>query len=109
MKDFFELIEQTKTASPKDRRAALLPEANNANISRLVLRLSMEKGSRMECLARYDDEDTWHSLCMIFGTDLRSLRLPLRPRRCDHMVLKLRGAGNVKLYSVARIYEKGSD
>ena len=39
MSDFFELIEQTKTASPKDRRAALLPEANNANISRLVLRL----------------------------------------------------------------------
>lgn len=86
-----------------------LEDVQHKHISRLVLRLSMEKGSRMECLARYDDEDTWHSLCMIFGTDLRSLRLPLRPRRCDHMVLKLRGAGNVKLYSVARIYEKGSD
>lgn len=86
-----------------------LEDVYRKHISRLVLRLSLEKGARMECLARYDDEDTWHTLCMIFGTDLRILRLPLRPRRCDHMVLKLRGAGTVKVYSVARIYEKGSD
>ena len=75
----------------------------------LVLRLSMEKDARLECLARYDDEEVWHSLCMIFGTDLRSFRLPLRPRRCDHMRRRCRGTGPVKIYSVAQVYEKGSD
>lgn len=45
MADFFELIEQTKTASPKERRAALLPQATNSNISKLVLRLQ-NKGDR---------------------------------------------------------------
>lgn len=86
-----------------------LEDSRQKQISRLVLRLSMEKDARLECLARYDDEEVWHSLCMIFGTDLRSFRLPLRPRRCDHMRLRFRGTGPVKIYSVAQVYEKGSD
>lgn len=86
-----------------------LEDPMQKHISRLVLRVSLEPGSRLECLAKYDGEDRWHSLCHIFGRDLRSLRLPLRPRRCDRMVLRLRGTGPVKLWSVAKIYEKGSD
>jgi len=86
-----------------------LEEPEQKHIARLVLRLSMAAGSRLECLARYDEEDRWHTLCMVFGTELRSLRLPLRPRRCDHMTLRLRGTGPVKIYSIAKIYEKGSD
>lgn len=79
------------------------------HISRIILRLSLEEGSRLACLARYDGEEDWHTLCMVFGTQLRSLRLPLRPRRCDHMTLRLRGEGPVKIYSITKVYEKGSD
>jgi len=86
-----------------------LEEPEQKHISRLVLRLTLDAGSRLECLARYDDEEQWQRLCMVFGTELRSLRLPLRPRRCDHMTLRLTGTGPVKIYSIAKIYEKGSD
>lgn len=54
MSDFFELIEQTKTASPKDRRNALLPEADNTNISRLILRLQGRCDQRMYLRALCD-------------------------------------------------------
>lgn len=86
-----------------------LEDPERKHIARLVLRLSLEAGSRLTCEARYDAEDRWTTLCVVFGTDLRSLRLPLRPRRCDHMTLRLRGTGPVKIYSIAKIYEKGSD
>lgn len=79
------------------------------HISRLVLGASLEPGSRLECLARYDGEDHWQTLAAVFGTESGSLRLPLRPRRCDHMVLKFRGTGNGNVFAVTKYYEKGSD
>ena len=86
-----------------------LEDPEQKHIARLVLRLTLDAGSRLTCEARYDGQDRWETLCMVFGTELRSLRLPLRPRRCDHMTLRLRGTGPVKIYSIAKIYEKGSD
>ena len=79
------------------------------HISRMVLGLTLEPGARLECLARYDGEERWESLAAVFGTDTGSLRIPLRPRRCDHMVLKFRGAGNARIYSITKYFEKGSD
>jgi len=78
-------------------------------ISRLTLRLTLEPDSRLECFAQYDGEQTWERLCVVFGTSLRSIRLPLRPRRCDHLRLRLEGTGPARLYSIAKTIEKGSD
>jgi len=62
MTDFFELIEQTKTASPKERRAALLPQATNSNISKLVLRLQ----------GRGDHRTYLRALCDLSGAEKSS-------------------------------------
>ena len=78
-------------------------------ISRLNLRVSLERGSELECLIEYDGSGQWESLCRVFGTELRSLRIPLRLRRCDHMRLRLRGTGGAKLYAITKVLEKGSD
>lgn len=78
-------------------------------ISRLNLRVSLERGSELECLIEYDGSGQWESLCRVFGTQLRSLRIPLRLRRCDHMRLRLRGTGGAKLYAITKVLEKGSD
>jgi len=86
-----------------------LEEPEHRHISRLVLGLTLEPGARLECLARYDGDERWERLAAVFGTDTGSLRLPLRPRRCDRMTLKFRGAGNARIYSIAKYYEKGSD
>ena len=86
-----------------------LEEPEHRHISRIVLGLSLEPGARLECLARYDGEDRWQTLAAVFGTEPGSLRLPLRPRRCDHLALKFRGTGSGKIFSIAKYYEKGSD
>lgn len=63
----------------------------------------------MECLARYDGEERWEQLAAVFGTETGNLRIPLRPRRCDRMQLKFRGAGKIRIYSITKYFEKGSD
>lgn len=78
-------------------------------ISRLTLRLSLEPGATLEVYAQYDREQTWVKLGQVYGTDLRSFSLPIRPRRCDQLRLKLQGRGMCKLYALTKTIEKGSE
>lgn len=78
-------------------------------ISRITLRLSMEAGSLMDIYARYDLSDEWVHVCHIRGTDLRSFSIPIRPRRCDYMKLKLVGRGPCKIHAMTKTIEQGSD
>ena len=78
-------------------------------ISRLILRLMLEPESRVDVYAQYDLSDEWVHLCVFFGTDLRSFSVPIKPRRSDHMKLKLVGKGPAKVYSITKVIEQGSD
>lgn len=78
-------------------------------ISRLTLRLSLDPGATLEIYAQYDREQTWVKLGQVYGTDLRSFSLPVRPRRCDQLKLKLQGRGMCKVYSITKTLEKGSE
>jgi hypothetical protein len=78
-------------------------------ISRLTLRLTLEPGAKLEIFAMYDREPVWISLGTVYGTDLRSFSLPVRPRRCDQLRLKLQGQGMCKIYSIAKTLEMGSE
>ena len=78
-------------------------------ISRLNLRLSVAPGATVRLSARYDHSPRWEPLYAITGTDLRSFTVPIRPKRCDHMMLRLEGTGMVKVYSLTEFIEKGSD
>ena len=78
-------------------------------ISRLTLRLSLEPGATLEIYAQYDREQEWVKLGQVYGTDLRSFSLPVRPRRCDQLRLKLQGTGMCKIYSITKTLGKGSE
>lgn len=79
-------------------------------ISRLTVRMSMEIGAEARIYAQYDFSDGWESLCCLRNTDnLRSFSLPIRPKRCDHMKLRIEGEGMVKIYSITKTIEQGSD
>ena len=78
-------------------------------VSRLVMRLSMELGAQVSVYAHYDSSDYWEHLHTLTGTDLRSFSIPIRPKRCDHMQLRLEGRGNVKIYSITKAIEQGGD
>ena len=78
-------------------------------ISRITVRMSMEIGSKADIYAQYDMSDEWVHICTIRGTNLRSFSIPIRPRRCDHMKLRIVGEGAAKIYSYTKTIEQGSD
>lgn len=78
-------------------------------ISRLTLRLSMEVGAELTVYAQYDREPEWVPLGSVRGVNLRSFSLPVRPRRCDNMRLRLEGEGDVRLYAITKTIEEGSE
>lgn len=78
-------------------------------VSSLNVRLSMDIGSKVEFYAKYDMSEEWVHVCTVFGTNLRSFFIPIRPRRCDHMKLRIEGYGIGKIYSITKTVERGSN
>lgn len=78
-------------------------------ISRLSVRLSTEAGSRIVFYAEYNSSGVWEHLCTVGGNTLKTFTLPIRPKRCDHFRLRIKGEGNAKIFSISRITEQGSD
>ena len=71
----------------------------------ISLNLSMETNATLHILAQYDSSGTWESLGSLQNCRLRAKELPLRPRRCDHLQLRLEGRGEVLLHGLSLILE----
>ena len=78
-------------------------------ISRLDVRMSLAEGSEVSFFVRYDFEDEWIHLTTIPGTNLRTFYVPIRPKRCDTMRLRIEGKGDAKIYSITKTMEQGGD
>ena len=78
-------------------------------VSRFNFRLFMQEGAEVDVYLMYDSSGEWVRQGRIKMKNTRTVTLPIRPRRCDHLRLKLVGRGDVRLYSVARILTMGSD
>ena len=78
-------------------------------ISRLTLRMAMDIGAEVTIYAQYDFSEEWEPVCTLTSTNLRSFSIPIRPKRCDYMKLRIEGKGNVKIYSLTKTIEQGSD
>ena len=78
-------------------------------VSRLSIRMALDKGSEIAFYAQYDSFGEWHHLSSMVGSSLRSFTVPIRPRRCDHFRLRIVGRGDAKIYSIVKTIEEGSD
>lgn len=78
-------------------------------VSRLNLRMVLPKGSTCDVWLEYDSSGVWEHAGHIEGRGTRTFLLPVCPVRCDHLRLRLSGRGSVRLLSLARIVEAGSD
>lgn len=78
-------------------------------VSRFDVRLECEPGTRLRIAIDYNSENRWLEQWEIImhGTDSRTV--PIRPRRCDHLRIRIEGRGPCKIYSIARVLEIGSD
>ena len=86
---------------------ASLPEKKY--LVKLNIRLVLEFGSSMRILAQYDSVGPWVDLGFLTGTDLRSFVIPVKPRRCDHLRLRIEGEGKCMIFSITKTYSHGSD
>lgn len=86
---------------------AYTPE--RAYLKRISIRMVLEPGSSVTISAQYDSCGAWESLGFFTGTDLRSFTVPVRPRRCDHLRLRLEGTGKTMVFSITKSMSGGSD
>lgn len=78
-------------------------------LSRFTMRVKMAEHSHMEIYVQYDSDGDWVKQGDLMGTSTQSFTVPVIPRRCDHMQIRLRGQGDVKIYSLSKILEVGSE
>ena len=78
-------------------------------LSRYNFRLQMEEGARMDIFIQYDSSGIWERKGSISFKGTGTVTVPIRPRRCDHMRIRLEGRGEFRLFSVAKILSTGSD
>ena len=85
------------------------PMPDQKYISRLLLRMAMSQGSRADIYVRYDSLGDWEHVSAVTGNRLKPYHIAIRPHRCDHMRIKITGKGDVRIQSITKTYEQGSD
>lgn len=78
-------------------------------ISRLDVRMSLTLGATVMFFVQYDSLGEWEPLYTMTGVTLRSFYVPIRPKRCDHLRLRMVGEGMAKIFSICKSVEQGSD
>lgn len=79
-------------------------------IQRIDLRMALSVGTRVRIMAEYDSGGVWEPIAsQLTGMALKTFTVPLRPKRCDHLRLRLEGEGEMRLMKITYITEKGSD
>ena len=78
-------------------------------VQRYNVRLFLEDGAEADVYIMYDSSGEWVRQGHIRMKGTRTVTLPIRPRRCDHLRMKLVGKGEIRLYSIARFLSIGSD
>lgn len=78
-------------------------------LSRYNVTLWLDAGSEMTVWIEYDSSGDWIEGGRIENAGMGTRTLPIRPRRCDHLRIRLTGTGKMRLFSIAKILEVGSD
>jgi len=76
-------------------------------ISKIVIRVMTEGIFNMDI--QYDSDGVWEQILSINNTRKRSITIPVRVRRCDHMKFRIYGKGQFRLYSITKSIEMGSE
>ena len=78
-------------------------------MSRFDIRMYLEEDRQAKLYIQYDSSGTWEEQGTISGRNMNSVIIPVIPKRCDHLRFRLTGSGDVRIYSIARYVEVGSD
>jgi hypothetical protein len=71
--------------------------------------MQITNGARAKLEIQYDQDGTWHDMGEIRGQNTKTFLLPVIPRRCDHLQVRISGKGRCRIYSISRILEVSTD
>ena len=77
-------------------------------ISKIEMRMSLAHGSRVLIFVEYDSCGEWELVSTLVGDNLSTFTIPIRPRRSDHLRLRMSGYGEAKVFSMFKTIEEGS-
>lgn len=78
-------------------------------IEKLTARVRLNPGSRIRVYVEYDSVGGWKHLFSMDGRTLKSVSIPIRLHRCDHIRIKFEGIGEAQIHSLAKTVKEGSD
>ena len=94
-------------------------------LSRFVLRMQLGETAECHLSIQYDSDGIWRPKGTIRGNaasshtgqiplkdksfGVKTYLMPIVPRRCEHMQLRIEGHGDMRLYGIARELSMGSD
>lgn len=85
-----------------------LPESKY--VSRLSMRFELDEGAIMRVEVQYDTQkEYWQEVWRTTAPKRRAYVVPILPRRCDSMRIRLTGQGGMRFYSITRSIEQGGD
>ena len=79
-------------ANPPDR----------CRLSRIDIRLCLPPASRLDCFVEYDSGGIWQHLHTVHGQPAPQVEIPIRPRPCHHLRLRLVGRGEAEILSITK-------
>lgn len=86
-----------------------LDEPYSKYISSVQLHVACSLGSSVSVSVRYDSDHVWEELFRLDPVNTRSMTIPVIPKRCRTLRIRLRGRGAFELYSITKNIEQGSD
>jgi hypothetical protein len=78
-------------------------------VQRLDVRMSLELGSYASFYIQYDSSGNWEHVYTADYRELSSFSVPIRPKRCDHLRIRIVGRGRAKIFSICKHTGKGSN
>ena len=96
-------------ADPKGFGGRYSRDQNKKYLSRYDIRLHMDEGAEATVYLQYDSDGAWIESGSVALDGIGTVTLPVRPRRCDHLRMKITGTGHADILSLARVLEVGSD
>ncbi len=78
-------------------------------LSKLTVRLSLAADADIYFYVRYDFSDQWELLYGLTAKPMGSYQIPLRPKRCDTLRLRMEGVGDIKIHAITKRYEAGGE
>ena len=73
------------------------------------IRLTGEKNSKLNIYFQINSNGEWIKKGEFIINKTGSINLSLQTPRCDHLKIKMEGKGDIKIFSISRKIEKGSE